>query len=108
MTKEGAKSAGNGARLIVAGHLRLDPADRDAHVAASVGAVELARAADGCLDFAVSADPVDPGRVNVFERWVSQAHLEAFRASGDPDDGEGPDFSRIQEFAIDQWSVPDL
>jgi hypothetical protein len=29
--------------LIVAGHLVLDPADRDAHVIASAGAVRLAR-----------------------------------------------------------------
>ena len=50
----------NRGMLIVSGHLVLDPADRDAHVIASVGAVRLARQAPGCLDFAVSADPVDP------------------------------------------------
>jgi quinol monooxygenase YgiN len=90
--------------LIVSGHLVLDPADRDAHVLASVGAVRLARQAPGCLDFAVSADPVDPTRVNVFERWVSPEDLDAFRAGGDPAD-ETVDFSRIRRFEIEQYSV---
>ncbi len=89
--------------LIVSGHLVLDPADRDAHVMASVGAVRLARQAPGCLDFAVSADPVDPTRVNVFERWADTEDLDTFRASGDPDDAV--DFSRIRRFEIEQYSV---
>lgn len=89
--------------LIVSGHLVLDPADRDAHVMASVGAVRLARQAPGCLDFAVSADPVDPTRVNVFERWAGPEDLDAFRASGDPDDAV--DFTGIRRFEIEQYSV---
>jgi quinol monooxygenase YgiN len=90
--------------LIVSGHLVLDPADRDAHVSASIGAVRLARQAAGCLDFAVSADPVDPTRVNVFERWAEPEDLDAFRASGDPND-QAVDFSRIHRFEIEQYSV---
>lgn len=90
--------------LIVSGHLVLDPADRDAHVTASVGAVRLARQAPGCLDFAVSADPVDPTRVNVFERWAGPEDLDAFRGSGSPDD-QTADFSRIRRFEIEQYSV---
>jgi quinol monooxygenase YgiN len=31
---------------------------------------------------AICADLVDPGRVNIFERWESQAALETFRSSG--------------------------
>jgi quinol monooxygenase YgiN len=90
--------------LIVCGHLVLDPADRDAHVVASADAIRLARQAPGCLDFAVSADPVDPARVNVFERWAGPEDLEAFRSSGDPGD-ETADFSRIRSFEIDQFSA---
>src|SRR5437867_13028761 len=44
--------------------------------------VEQARRAVGCLDVAICADLVDPGRVNIFERWESQAALETFRSSG--------------------------
>jgi len=72
--------------LIVAGHLIVAASDRDRYVADSAGAVAAARAADGCLDFAVSADSVDPRRVNVFERWETRALLGAFRGDG-PDDG---------------------
>jgi quinol monooxygenase YgiN len=48
--------------------------------------VAAARRAKGCLDFAVSADPVDPSRVNVFERWCSRESLQAFRGAGPSDD----------------------
>jgi hypothetical protein len=33
--------------------------------------VERARRAVGCLDVAICANLVDPGRVNSFERWES-------------------------------------
>jgi quinol monooxygenase YgiN len=68
--------------LIVAGHLVVDTADRDGLVAESADAVAQARVAPGCLDFAVSADPLDPRRVNVFERWESEEALLAFRGAG--------------------------
>ena len=44
--------------------------------------VERARGVAGCLDFAITADPINPGRVNIFERWESQTALETFRGSG--------------------------
>jgi heme-degrading monooxygenase HmoA len=72
--------------LIVAGHLTVDPAARDAYLAGCVSVVEQARAAPGCLDFVISADLLDPGRVNVFERWESRAAVEAFRGIGPSDD----------------------
>ncbi|MBF6137477.1 antibiotic biosynthesis monooxygenase [Nocardia otitidiscaviarum] len=68
--------------VIVAGHITVEARDRDAYLDACVSVVEQARAAAGCLDFAICADPTDPGRVNVFERWESQEAVEAFRRSG--------------------------
>jgi quinol monooxygenase YgiN len=68
--------------IIVAGHLTVAAADRDRYVADCAAAVAAARAADGCLDFAVSADAVDPERVNVFERWGSREALRRFRGAG--------------------------
>lgn len=73
--------------IIVAGSLQLKPGQRQAFLDLSRDAVEQARAADGCLDFAVSADAVDPHRVNIFERWQSVEALEGFRGSG-MDDGQ--------------------
>lgn len=68
--------------VIVAGHLQVDPAERASYVEGCAEVVRLARAAPGCLDFAICADLVDAGRVNVYERWASQADVEAFRGSG--------------------------
>ena len=68
--------------LIVSGSLRITPDRRDAFVAASRTVVAAARDAPGCLDFVIAADPLDPDRVNVFERWASEAELLAFRGDG--------------------------
>jgi quinol monooxygenase YgiN len=43
--------------------------------------VEQARGTAGCLGFAITAGPLDPGRVNNSERWEWQAAVEAFRGS---------------------------
>jgi quinol monooxygenase YgiN len=66
--------------LIIAGHSTLDAADRDPYVTAHQNLVRRARQAPGCLDVAITADPLDPTRVNVFERWESKEHLDAWRA----------------------------
>jgi quinol monooxygenase YgiN len=84
--------------IVVAGHLRVDPAARAEFLERTRGSIALARAAPGCLDFALSADLLDAGRVNVFERWVDRAALEAFRGSG-PDDGLG---AMIRAFHVEE------
>ena len=73
--------------VIVAGRLSVEPQQRDAYVASCVSVVEQARAAEGCLDFAITADSIDPGRVNILERWDSQAAVENVRGGG-PSDGQ--------------------
>ncbi|OBA96973.1 antibiotic biosynthesis monooxygenase [Mycobacteriaceae bacterium 1482268.1] len=73
--------------VLVAGHLIVEPQKRDDYLASCVAVVEQARTAPGCLDFAISADLLDPGRINIFERWDSQRAVEAFRGSG-PDSGQ--------------------
>ena len=73
--------------IIVAGWLQVAPGDRESYLADCVAVVEQARAADGCLDFCLGADLVDPGRINVHERWIDEQALLAFRGSG-PDDGQ--------------------
>ena len=45
----------------------------------------LARLAPGCLDFVQAADPLDPERITIYERWESDADLDRFRASGGPE-----------------------
>jgi quinol monooxygenase YgiN len=68
--------------VIVAGRITVDPEQRESYLAGCMSVVEKARRADGCLDFAITADLIDPGRVNLFERWESQAAVETFRRRG--------------------------
>ncbi len=72
--------------IIVSGKLHIVSGRRDAFVARSVPSVIAAREAPGCIDFAVSADPVEPDRANIYEEWESMDALEAFRGAGPEDD----------------------
>ena len=76
--------------LIIAGTLIVVPDDRRAFLAANAGVVGQAREAPGCLDFVQAADPLDPSRINIFERWESEDHLLAFRGAGQPDSDSPP------------------
>ena len=69
--------------LIVAGSFRLEPEHRGDFLRSREEAMRRSRAEPGCLDYVFAADPVDPGRVVLFERWESKEaladHLEAMR-----------------------------
>ncbi|NMN97854.1 putative quinol monooxygenase [Antrihabitans stalactiti] len=72
--------------IIVAGHLRVDPADRASYLDTCQEVVTLARGTKGCLDFALSADIVDADRINILERWETLEDVQAFRGEGTGDD----------------------
>ena len=72
--------------IIVAGHLTVAPDRRDAFLADAVTVITAARDAPGCIDFHLSADPIDPTRINIFEHWDSADAVEAFRGSGPSSD----------------------
>ncbi|KDN22896.1 putative quinol monooxygenase [Amycolatopsis rifamycinica] len=72
--------------IIVAGWLAVAPEARAAYLEGCAEAVRLARAAPGCLEYALGADLLDPGRVTVYERWESDEDLERFRGSGPSDE----------------------
>ena len=71
--------------IIVSGSLHVDPAQRGAYLEARVPTLQHARHAPGCLDFSLSADLLDAGRVNVYERWRSREDLLAYRGGGGPE-----------------------
>lgn len=75
--------------VIVAGHLLVDPEQRASYLAGCVQVVEQALGTEGCLEFSITADLVDPGRIQVFERWSSRAAVEAFRGSGPSEEQAG-------------------
>ncbi|WNG79546.1 antibiotic biosynthesis monooxygenase family protein [Mycobacterium sp. ITM-2016-00316] len=90
--------------VIVAGHITVDPAQRETYLAGCVSVVAAARRAAGCLDFAIAADLVESGRINIFERWESQAAVEQFRGSG-PSDEQG---TALRSAAMAEYDVADV
>lgn len=72
--------------IIIAGYTLTEADQRDAAVAAFADMVARARAHPGCLDVAISADSVDPKRINVFEHWRDQRSLDDWRDVANPPD----------------------
>jgi quinol monooxygenase YgiN len=70
--------------LIVSGYLYVRPEDRDAWVEAHDPIIRQARSEPGCIDLYLSADPIEDGRINLFEQWESEEHLEHWRAIAQP------------------------
>jgi quinol monooxygenase YgiN len=89
--------------IIIAGHILVAPARRDAYLDGCEEVVAMARKAAGCLDYALGADLVSAGRVNVFERWESAEALAAFRGSGPSEEQR----SQILSAAVVEYAVSD-
>ncbi|SOD97464.1 putative quinol monooxygenase [Blastococcus haudaquaticus] len=90
--------------IVVAGELRVASVDRDRYLAAVAEVTAQARQAPGCLDFVQAADPLDPERIVVLERWESDEDLQRFRSSGDPDDA-GPDLPEIVSADVRKYRI---
>lgn len=88
--------------IIVAGPLHVDPDARARYLDGCVQVVELARRAPGCLDFALSPDLLEPGRINVYERWESDEQLQAFRGSGPA----GSQTEQIRDADVQEFHIP--
>jgi len=67
--------------VIVGGTFEVEPHQREAFLADRLEAMRTSRAEPGCLEYAMSADPIDPGRVLLFERWASQEDLDVHLAA---------------------------
>ncbi|MGK2956677.1 MAG: putative quinol monooxygenase [Solirubrobacterales bacterium] len=93
--------------LIIAGHLQVKPDARAGYLAGCVEVVEAARVAPGCVDFTISPDPIDPGRIAIFERWNSDEELMAFRGSG-PDSGMSDQIigAEVSKYRISSVEAP--
>jgi quinol monooxygenase YgiN len=72
--------------IIVAGWLRVNEGQRQPYLDACRPVIEAARRTRGCLDFYLSADPLEDDRINVFERWKDIESVERFRGSGPSDE----------------------
>jgi quinol monooxygenase YgiN len=90
--------------VIVAGHLIVAADGRESYLAGCGDVVVQARQAPGCLDFSITADLVDPTRINIFERWESQADVEAFRGSGP----SGDQAAEMLSASVAEYDVADV
>ena len=63
--------------IVVGGTFDVDPERREAFLVERVPMMQRSRAEHGCLEYTFAADPVEPGRVVLFERWTDQAALDA-------------------------------
>jgi quinol monooxygenase YgiN len=62
--------------VIVQGVFSVDPNERDRFVETSVEAMRASRQEEGCLEYVIAADPLDPERAVLSERWESMHHLQ--------------------------------
>lgn len=67
--------------VILTGVIDLDPAKRDAFIAAAVTCMTATRAEEGNELYAFSADVEDPGRFYINEQWASQAVIDVHMAT---------------------------
>jgi Antibiotic biosynthesis monooxygenase len=75
--------------VIVAGYFDVDPARREEFISERVESMARSRAEPGCITYAFSGDPIDLGRVLLFERWESKealaVHLGVLSSAPRPD-----------------------
>ena len=90
--------------IIVAGKLYVDASARAAYLASCLVVMEQARVAPGCVDFHLSADAIEPGRINVYEQWESDAELEQFRGAG-ADPGQ---LAQIRDASVQRYRISSI
>ncbi len=67
--------------LIVSGTIDLNPASREEFLQLRKEQVLGTLSEAGCIEYAFSADLVDPGRVRIFEQWEDGPALDAHLAA---------------------------
>jgi len=63
--------------IVIAGTIEIDPARREEALANAQPYIDGALTQPGCEAYTWAADLNSPGRVEVFERWTSEADLRA-------------------------------
>jgi quinol monooxygenase YgiN len=66
--------------ILVTGVFRVEPAEREAFLEAAKAGMAASRGEDGCEEYVMAADPMEPDRVVLSERWRDRAALDAHLA----------------------------
>ncbi len=90
--------------IIVAGTFEVEPSERQAFLDSRAEVMRASRAEAGCRAYVFSADPLEPGRVQLYELWDDQAsldaHLTALRARGPLPGTVAPTSSEILRYEV--------
>ena len=90
--------------IIVGGTFEVEPDQREEFLASRHDGMRRSRAEPGCLEYTLSADPLDPGRVMLFERWENQesldAHLSALRSGAQSAPGIAPKSASVTLYDV--------
>jgi len=62
-------------KIIISGVVDIDVAQMDKAMAGAEPLIVGALTQEGCMDYDWCPDPVNPGRIRVFERWESEESL---------------------------------
>jgi quinol monooxygenase YgiN len=63
--------------ILIAGTVRIPPANLDAFKPHMQAMLTASRAEDGCITYSYAEDVAEPGLVRVFEAWRDQAAIDA-------------------------------
>lgn len=95
--------------IIVGGSFEVEAEQRDIFIAEHLESMRKSRAEQGCLEYTFCADPLDPSRVILFERWETQddlnAHLSGMRATP-PSSGGGVQAKTASVLFYDATELP--
>jgi quinol monooxygenase YgiN len=62
--------------VVVEGIIDVDPSQRDEFLEGRREGLLATRDEPGCIEYAFSADLIDPGRIRIFERWATPEDLD--------------------------------
>jgi quinol monooxygenase YgiN len=88
--------------IIIAGHELVDAEKRDGVVDADRDLVSRAREFDGCLHVAITADSVDPERINSVEVWRDAEAMERWRGQAN-----APEVDEAKHSSVKRYNATD-
>src|SRR4028118_265938 len=88
--------------IIIAGHELVGAEDRDKYVAAHRALVSRARAFGGCIHVAITADSVDPERINSVEVWRDAEVMDEWR-----EQANAPDVGQPKNIDVKRYDATD-
>lgn len=92
--------------LVIAGTIRLDPAKRDAAIAAAKAVMAATGKEPGNNAYVFSADLTDDGLFHIFEEWVDEAALGAhFQAPHMAEFGKAMGGFGVKESKLTKYEV---